>query len=100
MQIPTASGSVTGGELFKLVWRGYFVGLLVLFAASLLIAIPVALSNSGSNDAVNFANLAIAMLMVPLVAAGQGVMIAGLVLLGLGVRPPTKPEGGESSAAL
>jgi len=70
------------GEIFKLVWRGWFAGATVLFLP-LFILMAAFMPEAPKN-------IWLAVVMVPFISALQGVMIGGLVLLGLLVWPPKK----------
>ena len=84
MNIKIGDATVTGNDIFKLVWRGWFYGVLVIFLPFFAIAALVSLFGDGKWEIV------LSVLLVPLIAAGQGVFAGGLVLLGLKVRPPAE----------
>lgn len=65
--------------VFQLIWRGWFVGVTAIFTP--LFAILGLLPNTPSVPLIFLP-------IVPLVAALQGVLIGGLVLLGLTIWPP------------
>lgn len=67
------------GVLFKHVWRGWFVGVSVIFTPIFLLA---ALFSPDTPP-----QMAIGALMVPVIAALQGVMFGGLVVLGVSIWP-------------
>ena len=75
----------TPASFFGLVWRGWFAGVLVIFMPIWLVAtIGVAVSG-------NWAELwpfLSGLLMLPMIAALQGLIAGGLVVLGLRVWPP------------
>ncbi len=71
-----------GNEFFKIIWRGWFYGILVIFLPFFTVAALVVGFGAGKWEALLY------VLMVPLIAAGQGVIAGWLVLLGLKVRPP------------
>ena len=66
--------------IFKMVWRGWFVGATAIFTPLFLLAALFA------PDAPK--EMAFAVLLVPFIAALQGVMFGGLVVLGLTIWPP------------
>ena len=72
--------------LFKQVWKGWFVGVSVLFTPILLL---VALFAPEAPP-----QMAFGVLMVPVIAAFQGVIVGGLVLLGATIWPlkTSEPE--------
>jgi hypothetical protein len=78
---PRASG-VGKWQLFKLIWRGWFVAGTVLFSPILLV-----LSLTGDRPR----ELLIAVFMAPLIFALQGLLFGALVLLGLRIWPPRDP---------
>ena len=65
--------------LFKHVWRGWFVGISVLFTPILLL---VALFAPDAPP-----QMAFGVLMIPVIAAFQGVIVGGLVMLGVTIWP-------------
>lgn len=67
------------GVLFKHVWRGWFVGVSVLFTPILLL---VALFAPEAPP-----QMAFGVLMVPVIAAFQGGIVGGLVMLGVTIWP-------------
>ena len=84
MKIEIGTGTATGKELFKVVWRGWFIGTTAIFMPILLLAaITKILPNSDSSSY----EVVLGILMVPLIAAMQGMLAGGLVLLGLKLRP-------------
>lgn len=87
---------ISRSSLFKLVFRGWFSGVLVIFVPIGVLAI-VAIVLRGSWDQLFEALLGLA--MMPLIAAGQGVVAGGLVVLGLTVRPPKQTRNGDVPAA-
>lgn len=74
-------------DLFGLVWTGWFWGtcaiFLPIFVVLSLIGIPISIAGGEFASAVG---ILAPIVMVPLIAAGQGVLVTGLVLLGLWVR--------------
>lgn len=65
-------------EIFKLVWRGWFIGATALLVPAFLI---VALVNDLPGE------FFLVPLLVPLISAMQGVLVGGLVVLGLTIWP-------------
>ena len=65
--------------LFKLVWRGWFVGVTVLFVPLLLVAVIISPETPPE--------MKYGILMVPFIAAAQGALVGGLVLLGVTIWP-------------
>lgn len=66
--------------IFKLVWRGWFVGVSALFTPLFLFA---ALFSPHAPREMLFS-----VPLIPVIAAMQGVMAGGLVVLGLTIWPP------------
>ena len=85
MKVQIGTGSASGEDVFKLVWRGWFFGVLVIFFPILALAALASLAGGSRNVGME---PILAVLLVPVIAAMQGVMAGGLVLLGLKVRPP------------
>lgn len=80
-----ASHSIfTEGELFRLVWRGWFAGVLVLFVPVWLLGLIVLMAQGNWGELVP---AAIGIVLLPIIAAMQGVLAGGLVWLGLLVWP-------------
>ena len=73
----------TRPSMFGLVWRGWFAGLLVIMLPLWLLATIAALV-TGERGAVQMLG---GIVLLPLIAAGQGVLVGGLVVLGLKVWP-------------
>ena len=84
MNIKIGDATASTNELFKVVWRGWFYGILVIFLPFFVVAALVIGFGAGKWEALLYP------VMVPFIAAVQGVLVAWLVLLGLKVRPPTK----------
>lgn len=63
--------------MFTLIWKGWTTGVSVVFTPLFLI---VALIQPGTLE-----NMLFAIPLIPVIAAGQGVLIGGLVCLGLKV---------------
>ena len=87
MRIPVGDSLVTKSDVFKTVWRGWFFGVLVIFLPVFALTSLIALLGGGGDDRWE---MAFGVLLVPLIAAGQGVLAGGLVLLGLSVAPPRR----------
>jgi hypothetical protein len=83
VKIKLGNATVTGSEIFKVVWRGWFYGVLVVFLPFFSVAALVIGLGAGKWEAILYP------VMVPIVAAGLGVVAGWLVVLGLKVRPPT-----------
>ena len=66
-------------ELFKQVWRGWFVGVSVLITPLALLAALLAPETPPQ--------MVFGVLMIPVIAAAQGIIVGGLVLLGLTIWP-------------
>ena len=66
-------------ELFKQVWRGWFVGVSVLITPLALLAALLAPETPPQ--------MVFVVLMIPVIAAAQGIIVGGLVLLGLTIWP-------------
>lgn len=77
-------GALRSG-LFRLVWRGWFAGVLVIFIPIWLLALIVLALQGNWRALVPAAGL---LILMPVIAAVQGVMFSGLVWLGLTVWPP------------
>jgi hypothetical protein len=82
VNIKLGNTTATGNEIFKVVWRGWFYGVLVIFLPFFAVAALVIGFGSGKWEALLYP------VMVPLIAGLQGVIAGWLVLLGLKVRPP------------
>ncbi|GJM05204.1 MAG: hypothetical protein DHS20C09_11950 [marine bacterium B5-7] len=67
------------GKVFKLVWRGWFVGVSAIFTPLFILGLLV----EPSFEAVPLYGV----ILVPVIAAFQGVMAGGLVCLGLAIWP-------------
>ncbi|MGB5628647.1 MAG: hypothetical protein WBM57_04720 [Woeseiaceae bacterium] len=83
MKIKLGNATATGNEIFKVVWRGWFYGVLVIFLPFFTVAALIIGFGAGKWEALLYP------IMVPLIAAVQGAIAGWLVLLGLKVRPPT-----------
>jgi hypothetical protein len=83
---------ITDGELFRLVWRGWFAGLLVLFVPIWLLALIVMAFQGDWSDLVPVAS---GIILLPVIAAGQGLIIAGMIWLGLRVWPQKQTQSQE-----
>jgi hypothetical protein len=83
VKIKLGNGTLTGNEIFKVVWRGWFYGVLVIFLPFFAVAALVIGFGTGKWEALLYP------VMVPIIAAVQGAIAGWLVLLGLKVRPPT-----------
>lgn len=83
MNIKIGNGTATSSEIFRIVWRGWSYGVLVIFWPLFTVAGLIAGFGAG-----NWEPLLVAFL-VPFIAAMQGMFAGWLVLLGLKVRPPT-----------
>ena len=73
----------TSPSMFGLVWRGWFAGLLVIMLPLWLFATVAGLLTGQPRAMQMLAGI----VLLPLIAAGQGVMVGGLVVLGLKVWP-------------
>lgn len=82
MNIEIGTTTASGSEVFRLVWRGWFYGVLVIFLPFFVVAALVVGFGAGKWEALLYP------VMVPLVAGLQGVVAGWLVLLGLKLRPP------------
>ena len=88
MKLVLQSGSLSGSDLFNLIWRGWFVGVTAM-CLPLAVVVGLKLVISGESDQVPDQYL-LAPVLIPVIAAGQGVIVGALVLFGLFVRPPRK----------
>ncbi|WP_153067377.1 hypothetical protein [Steroidobacter cummioxidans] len=84
MKIQLESGVLSGTDVFRLVWRGWFFGVMAIFlplflAFGILIVLPGYTKQSP-------AEYFLSLFLLPLIAAGQGA--GAFVLFGLRVRPP------------
>jgi len=84
VHIRIGDATATGNELFKVVWRGWLYGVVVLFLPLFLVSALGMGFGAGKWEGL------LSVLMLPLIAALQGVFAGWLVLLGLKVRPPTE----------
>ena len=78
---------VSRDSVFGLVWRGWFAGVLVIFLPIAIIAIPISAFTGAWNETLQ---MLLGLVVVPLIAAGQGLIVGGLVVLGLVVWPKKK----------
>ena len=85
MKVQIGTGVASGEDVFKLVWRGWFYSVLVIFFPIFAFGALAGLA-TGDRD-VGIEPILI-VLLVPVIAAMQGVMVGGIVLLGLKIRPP------------
>ena len=96
MRISVQSGAITGSELFRLVWRGWFVGVIAIFLPTFLlfgftIVVP------GYHSELRPAEYFLGLLVLPFIAAGQALIVGALVSLGLKIRPPRELPTTKSS---
>ena len=68
------------GSIFKFVWRGWFVGVTAVFLPLFALA---ALLNQEAVE-----NMVYGIPLIPVIAAFQGVIVGGLVVLGLKIWRP------------
>lgn len=66
--------------IFKMVWRGWFVGATIIFIP--LIMLTIMLSPEAPKS------ILLSVFLIPLIAALQGLIVGGLVILGLTIWPP------------
>ena len=89
MEVSIISGKIRGSELFRLVWRGYFIAATAIMLPLSILAAVINLSLGG--EQVGW-QVVLIPLFVPFIIAFQGIIVGGLVLLGLLIRPPKTPE--------
>lgn len=94
MKIVVGNKELTGKELFDTVWRGYVVGMTVIFIPFALLGL---LASIFPNSDESVLEMVLFLVMVPVIAGFQGIMFGGLILLGLKVWPPKKTEVPEQS---
>ena len=85
IKIRIVDGQLRLGSLFALLWKGYIVGGLCVFAPFFLLAwlgMIIAIA-AGNADGEAISGAIMMPLMLPLVLAMQGLMIAGMILLGV-----------------
>jgi len=87
MQLPVRDGFISGGELFRLIWRGYFIAVTGIFLVAFLV-FGTAAMYSGAEPGMKLSEFALGLLLVPVIAAGQGLIIGSVVLFGHFVKPP------------
>jgi hypothetical protein len=87
MNIELDSKSLSLGAVFKLVFVGWGLGVLVLAAIPVTIGVLVALTSSEADKA----PAVLALLFVPVIAFGQGLMAGALVCLGLAIYRRKRP---------
>lgn len=87
MQLPIRDGFISGSELFRLIWRGYFIAISSIFLVTLLV-FGTAAMYSGAEPGMKLSEFALGLVLVPVIAAGQGLIIGGVVLFGHFVKPP------------
>ena len=89
MQVTLGGAKVRGGDLFSLIWRGYFVGATLIILPLTIIILIGNLFAMGSE-------FQWPMIFAPVMGVGiaalQGVIVGGLVLLGLRIYPPKAPD--------
>ena len=89
MRISINDKELTGSELFSLVWRGWFFAILAILIPAILIAGFMAFL-PGTN--IGISELFISILLVPVIAAGQGVLAGCIVLFGLLIKPTKRRD--------
>ena len=83
MDIYINKNKITGMSLFKIIWRGWVVGLSAIFIPVFILAGFSANPELFKSSPSPF----LFALLVPLIAAFQGVIFAGIILLGLKLFP-------------
>ncbi len=87
MKIQLESGILNGTDVFRFVWRGWFFGVMAIFLPLLLVlGILIVLPGYTKQSPAEYF---LALFLIPLIAACQGVVAGALVLFGLYVRPPS-----------
>jgi hypothetical protein len=74
----------SAGELFRLIWRGWFVGTTVTFIPILLVIDLVA------RPGLDLSQYLLFIVAFPIMNAMNGAIVAGQILLGLFLVPPRK----------
>jgi hypothetical protein len=97
MKISLQTGTITGSELFRLVCRGWFAGILAIFFPTFLlfgflIVLPCYNSELKPLEYVS------GLFLLPLIAAGQALMLGVMVVFGVKVWPPQPPLGPSGSS--
>ena len=81
---------MTAGEkdqnvsLFRLVWRGWFVSVTVIFVPLYLVSHLIGI---GGGDSVSGVSSLVIVVLIPIIAALQGVVVGALVVLGNKIKP-------------
>ena len=85
MEIPLENGTISGREIFRLVWRGYFFFVLAVMTPFSILLLPIIyfLGPQGASP-----SMIMLPVMFPLVGALQGVIFGVIILTGLIIRPP------------
>ena len=96
MQVTLGDSKVRGSDLFAVIWHGYFVGAaLIVFPLTIIIVI--------GNLFVMRSEFQWPMVFAPVMGVGiaalQGVIVGGLVLLGLRIYPPKSPDVSETNGS-
>lgn len=87
MQLPVRNTYISGSELFRLIWRGYFIAITSIFLVTFLV-FGTAAMYSGAEPGMKLSEFALGLFLVPVIAAGQGLIIGGVVLFGHFLKPP------------
>lgn len=92
MKIPYSAGDIRRSELFRMIWKGWFLGVFVIFIPLFsVIAISALLGGDADIEttlfSTNVENSIVGIIMMPflvaLIAAIQGIFVGLLVALGL-----------------
>jgi len=87
MEIPLENGTISGREIFRLVWRGYFFFVLAVLTPFSILALSF-IYFVGPQPQGSLAGMIMLPVMFPLVGALQGVIFGVFILTGLVIRPP------------
>jgi len=93
MEIRIENGTITGGEIFRLVWRGFFFFIAAVMTPLSIVWILV-FSSQLPEDA--WPSIIMVPVMFPIVGAFQGVIVGLFVLIGLTIRPPRRGNSAEA----
>jgi hypothetical protein len=81
MRFAEMQNKLTYGQLFSIVWRCYAIGVsIICFAVMALTAIPTAII-----DPDQLINIPQALVAIPIVAIGQGLIFGGITAFGLSI---------------
>ena len=75
----TQASQLSGSDVFRLVWRGWFAGVLSIFVPIWAIAVIVVVVSRSWEE---LAPAVVGLILLPIIAAMQGIIVGGVVTLG------------------